>query len=166
MWLYLLRHGEAEDKFDKEDAARALTKEGREDVAAVALAVSPLLKRPARVLSSPYLRAEQSAEVFRETAGVEEKLVLTAALKPEGSWGALKAELDRLVDEGVDAVVAVGHNPSMSEMCGAIVGGSAEVRLQMKKGAIACFRVDELHGRTPGELHWMVTPRMVRSLGK
>lgn len=166
MRLYLLRHGEAEDKLGVDDAARALTKKGREDIAAVAVAVSPLLKRPVRVLSSPYLRAEQTAEVFREAADTEQKLRLTAAMLPEGSWAALKAELDRMVEEGVESVVAVGHNPSISEMCGAIVGGSSSVRVQMRKGAIACFDIDDLHGRFAGELRWMVTPKAVRSLGR
>ncbi len=166
MRLYLLRHGAAEDKLGKEDAARALTKEGREDVAAVAVAVSPLIKRPVRVLSSPYLRAEQTAEVFRETVGAEGKLELTAALLPEGSWAALKGELDRLVEEGAEHVVAVGHNPSLSEMCGAIVSGTPFARVQMKKGAMACFAIDDLHGKMAGELQWMVTPRMVRRLSQ
>jgi phosphohistidine phosphatase len=164
MKLYLLRHGEAEDKLGKQDAARALTKEGREDIAAVSMAVAPLIKRPVRVLSSPFLRAEQTAELFREAVAADHKLDLTAALLPEGSWPALKAELDRLVEEGAQSVVAVGHNPSISEMCGAIVAGSPSVRVQMKKGAIACFEVDDLHGRAAGELQWMLTPRTVRSM--
>ena len=132
----------------------------------MAVAVSPMVKRPLHVLSSPYLRAEQTAEVFRETAGIDRKIELTAALLPEGSWGALIAELDRLVEAGVENVVAVGHNPSISEIAGMIVGGSAFVRVQMKKGAMACFNVDELHGKVAGELQWMITPRMVRSLAR
>jgi len=166
MRLYLLRHGAAEDKLGKPDAARALTKEGREEVAAIAVAVAPLVKRPFRVLSSPYLRAEQTAEVFREAARAEEKLLLTDALLPEGSWAALKGELEKLAAEGVEAVVAIGHNPSISEMCGTIVGGSPEVRVQMKKGAIACFEVDDLDGRPAGELQWLLTPRTVRSTAR
>ncbi len=164
MRLYLLRHGAAEDKLGKSDAARALTKEGREDIAAVAVAVAPLLKRPLRIITSPYLRAEQTAEVFREVARAEEKLRLTEAMLPEGAWGALKPELEKLVEEGVHSVVAVGHNPSISQMCGMIVGGSDGVRIQMKKGAIACFEVDTLHGRPAGELRWLLTPRTVRSM--
>jgi phosphohistidine phosphatase len=163
VWLYLLRHGQAEEKAGKDDAARALTKAGREDVASVAMAVAPLLHRPLRILSSPYLRAEQTAEIFRETAAAAQKLEPCEQMLPESSWGALRPLLERLAGEGAGAIIAVGHNPSISEMCGTIVGGAGEVRIPLSKGAMACLEIDNLHGRPAGELKWLITPKTVRA---
>ena len=163
MWLYLLRHGEAEEKPGKDDAARALTKAGREDVTTVALAVAPLLHRPLRILSSPYLRAEQTAEIFRETAAAAQKLEPCDQMLPESSWAELRAVLDKLAAQGAGAIIAVGHNPSISEMCGTIVGGAGDVRIPLSKGAMACLEIDNLHGRPAGELKWLITPKTVRA---
>ena len=70
MRLFLVRHGSAEEKAGRADSERALTQEGRHEVASVCPAIAAALEPPTRLLSSPYLRAEQTAEILRETLGI------------------------------------------------------------------------------------------------
>lgn len=158
MRLYLVRHGHAEDKAGKEDAARALTPAGRRDIAAVASYIAHGLESPVRVLSSPYLRAEQSAEILREALRLEGKLHATEALLPESDWPALRAHLLELEAGGVRSVIAVGHNPSISMICASIIAGSSDARIELPKGAVACIELDSFESRQPGDLRWLVTP--------
>lgn len=161
--LYLVRHGIAEEKGGKADAERTLTNQGRKDVAAVALALAGLVERPVKILSSPYLRAEQTAEIVRETLKVEEKLRVTDALSPESDWPTLRALLEEAEEDDAASVIAVGHNPSMSEICAAIVAGTTDARIALAKGAAACIELDDLHGRPAGELKWILTPSTIRA---
>lgn len=166
MRLFLVRHGTAEEKLGKRDPERALTKEGREEVALVAPLLAAALEEPLRLLSSPYLRAEQTAEVLREKMGLDEKIAPTDALLPESDWSALRGILDTFEGDGVKTVVAVGHNPSISLMVSRIVAGEDDARISMPKGAVACLDVDRLHGRPAGELKWLLTPKALRALKK
>jgi len=159
--IYLVRHGHAEEKAGKDDAARALTAAGRRDIAAAAPCVAASLDRPLRVICSPYLRAQQSAEILRELLRIEERLQVSEALLPESDWGALREVLERFEEEGVRSVIAVGHNPSISQICASIVAGSPEARIELSKGSVACLEVDNLHGRPPGDLRWLVTPSLL-----
>lgn len=150
------------EKLGKSDAERALTTQGRDDTILVADRLRGALEEPLRLLSSPYLRAEQTAEILRERLGINQKIAPTNALLPEGDWGQLRPVLEPMLAEGVAAAVAVGHNPSISLILAKIVSGSEDARLSMAKGAAACIELDNLHGRPAGELKWLVTPRVLR----
>lgn len=166
MRLFLVRHGAAEEKLGKGDPERALTKEGREEVALVAPVLKAALDEPLKLLSSPYLRAEQTAEVLREKMELDEKIAPTDALLPESDWSALRGILETFERDGVKAVVAVGHNPSIELMVSRIVAGEDDARISMPKGAVAYLEVDRLHGRPAGELKWLVTPKALRAKKK
>jgi phosphohistidine phosphatase len=160
--LYLVRHGAAEDKGGRPDAERALTAQGREDVAIVASAIGPTVERPLNLVSSPYLRAEQTAEVLREALRFPEKIEPSDALLPESNWPKLRDVLARQEAAGVHTIIGVGHNPSISQICATILSGSDEVGLDFAKGAVACLDLEDLQGRPAGSLRWLVTPHMVR----
>lgn len=162
MRLYLVRHGAAEDKAGREDAARALTARGREDVALVAAAVGSDVERPLHIVSSPYLRAEQTAEILREALKLDEKIEPSEVMLPESDWPHLRELLTRYGSAGIKTVVAVGHNPSISLICARIIAGSEDVGLDFSKAAVACIDIDNLQGRPAGQLRWLVTPHAIR----
>jgi phosphohistidine phosphatase len=56
--------------------------------------------------------------------------------------------------------MVVGHNPSMEEFLGKLIGDGAEAGVEMKKGAVAKVEVD----RKMAALHWCLTPKLVRIL--
>lgn len=162
MRLFLVRHGTAEDKGGGSDAERALTPEGREEVADVSGSIRAAMDEPAALLSSPYLRAEQTAEVLRERLKLAAKLRATDALLPEGGWDALRPVLEDLHRQGVRAVIAVGHNPSISMMVGEALSREDGASIAMAKGAVACLDLDDLRRRPAGALKWLVTPKSLR----
>ena len=166
MRLFLVRHGTAEEKLGRADAERALTEAGRVEVAEVCAAIAAGLEGPARLLSSPYLRAEQTAEILREHLRMDAKIEPSEALLPEAEWPALRDALEALAAKGARTVVAVGHNPSISLMAARICAGDEEARISFSKGAVACIEIDELHGRPAGELKWLVTPKALRAAKK
>jgi phosphohistidine phosphatase len=163
MRLYFVRHGTAEEKLGKNDPERALTKEGREEIELVAPYLEAAVEEPMKLISSPYLRAEQTAEILREALGNREKIAPTNALLPDADWASLRKVLEDFDGAGAKSVVAVGHNPSISEMVARIVAGEDDARISMAKGAVACLEIDHLHGRPAGELKWLLTPKALRA---
>lgn len=162
MRLFLVRHGSAEDPAGRADPERALTDEGRREVAEVSGAIAAAMEAPIEVLSSPYLRAEQTAEVLREILGIKPKLRATDAMLPDSDFGALRPALADLGARGTRTVIAVGHNPSISIMVGQAVAGGDGARVAMAKAAVACIDLDDLNGRAAGELRWLISPKAVR----
>ncbi len=109
MDLFLLRHGIAEERFDGLDhPERALTCEGLARTAAVARS---LVKRGVQVdllLTSPFRRALETAQIAMD-AGLASELRVEAALEPGGSVEALVRNLS-------GRVCLVGHEPDLSSL--------------------------------------------------
>jgi phosphohistidine phosphatase len=125
--LILVRHAEAAP--GEPDDLRPLTPAGRER--ARELAEELASARPATVLSSPLLRARETAEAIGAAAGLEPKI--DERLAP----GATVDDLRDAVDGHADPVVVVGHQPDCSELVLALTGrevrfpagSSAEIEL-------------------------------------
>jgi len=157
MKLLLLRHAAAEDaRPGLSDADRALTPRGRERMTA---AVPGLLARglqPARLLSSPLLRACQTAELVAEASGMPVEVVeALAALPSEELLSKLRGE---------DAL-AVGHEPWISQLCAWLATGriGAAGAFPFKKGGAALLEGDP----EPGGMRLLafLPPRVLRALG-
>jgi phosphohistidine phosphatase len=153
MNLYFLRHGIAEDDSpDGTDASRQLTDEGVSKLRASRLGFARLGVRVDLLLTSPLVRARQTAEIVGPMVGVAPEVA--DALAPGCDAASLLALLD---GRGAERVMIVGHEPDFSGIIGALTGGS---RVVMKKGGLA--RVDLLPGAARGELVWLVPPRGLR----
>jgi phosphohistidine phosphatase len=153
MQIYLLRHGIAEDaRPGGSDADRALTPEGKEKLHRV-------LKRtgiePSLILSSPYKRAVETAEIASEVLGYAGKVVRIEALVPNGSpyavWDELRARKDEI------AVLLAGHEPLMSAIV-AFLLGCPSLQVDMKKAALVRIDCDKPGAKPGGVLKWMLTP--------
>ena len=153
MELYLLRHGEAEPH-SADDARRQLTAKGKRDVRAVCRRAWTAKARPRILLTSPLIRAKETASIAAEVLEVK-KVVETRALLPGASPEMLWQELAKL-PEG-EQVLLAGHEPAMSRLAGFLLGGRAAV--DFKKGALMRISVN---GSLPGVLKWMITPRLAR----
>lgn len=108
--LFLMRHGPAEDgSLSGRDFDRALTSSGRQCVERVAEALRERGERPGRLLSSPLVRARETAEIVARTLNLD--LEVDHQLAPEGDLvQAARGELTR----GTASVMLVGHEPDMS----------------------------------------------------
>jgi len=158
MQIYILRHGEAEPREEpRADAGRALTRKGKSDVRRVLNVAQGAGLAPDCILSSPLVRARQTAAIaikfFGTEAAAETKSLLPAA-RPLVVW----KELGGL--RNVEQVLLVGHEPHLSHLIQFLL--EAPLVMDLKKGALVRIDSDSLLGSPRGVLKWMLTPRLVR----
>jgi phosphohistidine phosphatase len=139
--IWLLRHGEAED--GSPDADRRLTERGESQARAAGLALAKLGVELDVCLTSPKVRARQTAELACEPLGVEPQ--------DEPRLGGGPFDPEELA-AGRDEVLLVGHDPDFSAAVHAATG--AQVR--MKKGGLA--------GLDPGELKVLMRPTEIAAI--
>jgi len=159
MELYLMRHGIAEEgKPGAPDAARRLTPEGTTRTAAMLRLARRTGVRPDLILSSPYVRAAQTADIAREELGVETGIVHIPALVPHGTPESVWRELRDYSE--YQSLMLTGHEPLLGFLTGYLLGAPS-LRVEVKKAAIV--RIDiESPGPVPrGVLRWMMVPAMV-----
>lgn len=157
MRIYILRHGIAEEAGPRtSDFDRELTDEGRKKLAGVLRLAKRAGVRPELVLSSPLVRAVQTAEMAREVLRVEAAMQQTRALVPEASPQSVWEELRGL--RNLDAVLLAGHEPLLSSLTAWLLGAPA-MQVHMGKAAMVCIDLEELRGAPHGLLRWMVNPR-------
>ncbi len=128
--IWLLRHGDAEDEA-VDDASRELTGKGRRQAKAAGKAMKELGVKPDACLTSPKVRARDTALIACESLGIEPEL--TEALRG-GDFD--PAELAA----GRGDVLLVGHEPDFSRAVGLATGG----RIKLKKGGLAAIDGAEL----------------------
>ena len=156
MEIYLLRHGIAEDgRPGMPDAERALTSEGREKLRRVLKRARSADVSLSVVLSSPYLRATQTAEIAAEVLGFKGKVVRTRALKPEATPAEVWEEIRSRHDE--EAILLASHEPLISTAV-AFLLGSPGLEVDMKKGALVRIDCDRFGPKPSGVLKWMLVP--------
>ena len=163
MNLFFLRHGiavEAGAKGCKHDSDRYLTAEGRQKLLQVAAAFTALEVSFDLVLSSPYVRARQTAELIAKRLGLTRGLRLTEHLQPGGSFKALLQEIRQLKPAPASLLI-VGHEPDLSLAASLLVSGSTAVRFELKKAGLIALEAGAL---VPGGavLQYMLTPRQMR----
>lgn len=153
--LHLLRHADAGDPgaWRGDDRLRPLSDKGVRQAERLGQHLARIGFQPDAILTSPKVRAAQTAEIVGRAVGVEvgqdERLGAGVTLTVLG---------DLLGEAAARSVVLVGHDPDFSELL-ATLTGSAE--LPMKKGALA--RIDLRRGTAPGAgvLRWLLPPDLV-----
>jgi len=154
MDLILLRHGKAEDFNAGGDSARELVEKGREQARRAARLLKGAKCRPEIVLTSPLVRARQTADEFCEAAEVPGAVIqgwLACGMSPER---ALK-ELTGFCE--FKRVAIVGHEPDFSGLIEWLLGTSCG-GVDFKKGAIACLRIDP--PARHGLLRFLIPPKL------
>jgi len=155
--VYFLRHGIAADRgeWKGDDFERPLTAEGRERMEREAKALAKLGLEPGAIVTSPLLRAKQTAEILADALKMRKKLVEDERVAQNFDRVKLAGVLQD--HAGVDEVVIVGHEPDFSALVGDLVGGAA---IALKKGGLAC--VESTSASAPaGELLWLIPPKVL-----
>jgi phosphohistidine phosphatase len=158
MQIYLLRHGVAEDaRPGHPDSERALTSEGREKLKRVLKRARTAGVAPSLILSSPYRRALETADVAAEAFGYQGRVVRTRALVPEASpfdvWDEIRSRRDE------SAVLLASHEPLMSSLAAFLLGSPA-LQVDIRKAALVRVDCDRLGAEPKGVLKWMLTPAL------
>ena len=152
--LWLLRHGEAVPHDSKPDAERELTPRGRRQSEAAGVALAALNVEFAACYTSPKVRARETAQLACQALNIEPE---DAPALADGF--SRDDALELLLPHDAEArVLAVGHEPSFSQVVYDITGG----RVDFKKGGIAAMRVE----RGSGELLVLMRPRELEALAR
>src|SRR5215470_14557464 len=145
MKLYLVRHGVATQKLGgavQNDAQRPLTEEGREETRLVASAIKRLGVKPDLILTSPLVRAHQTAEILAEVLADGAALRMCEALAPGGTASDLYKFL-RDFKQG-EEVFAVGHEPDMGRLAATILWAGPELDMPFKKSGVCRIDVSSM----------------------
>lgn len=161
MEIYFLRHANAgESKLNRtKDEQRPLDKLGIEQCHIVGRALAGLKIAPDAIISSPLLRARQTAEIVASQTGHEDQVIIDDAMRPEASYEQFEELLARHKDK--DAIMLVGHNPSQTEFLNRLLTGGQGEPIDFKKAAVA--RVD-VEPAKPAVLKWMIPPKAVKAI--
>ncbi len=168
MNLYFLRHGIAEDRNPakhKDDSQRALTDEGIEAMRLEVKAFKALKLDFDHILSSPYLRARQTAEITAEGLGIKKRLKFSDHLACGGDPKKLVKDLATNY-YSKDNILLVGHEPYLGDLIGLMISGSAHASIQMKKGGLCKVAVEYPAFALCGTLKWLLTPNQLIKLGE
>lgn len=160
MEIYLLRHGIAEDtSAGGGDADRALTGQGKKKLRSVLEAAADAGVCPALIITSPYRRAVQTAEIAAEVLEYKGDLLRSRALLPESEASQVWEEIR--LHKDVDAVLLAGHEPLFSATVAYLLG-CATLQVDFKKGALARVDTDSFGAHPRCVLKWLLTPRLIR----
>ena len=162
--LYLIRHGIAANRGEAfpDDTKRPLTSDGISRLRKEARALAKLGVEFDQVVTSPLVRARQTADVFVQTASPHPPVAVCDALAPGNSAAAVIEDLGRF--ERRARVALVGHEPNMGELAARLLGTRRAI--EFKKGAICRIDVAALPPTRPGRLIWFATPRILRIMAK
>jgi phosphohistidine phosphatase len=142
------------------DNDRPLTPEGEDKFREAAKGLARLLDRPDALLTSPWLRARQTAKIAASAWGGPEPKQTDALAS-----GSFEAQAEVLDEYPEDATVAIfGHEPWVSQLLARLIGTRQDQRLTFKKGGAALVDVP---GRLAdgGALVWYLPPKLLRKLG-
>ena len=165
MDLYLLRHAIAVDgeQFAGDDSERPLTVEGAKKMRRIAKGMRKLKLSFDAILSSPYRRARETAQIVAEQFHMRRHLRLTNTLTPRGNRRALIDEIARL-ERNAQSILLAGHEPYLSTLAASLVFGRPAVGLILKKGGLCKLSSEHVRNGRCAELEWLLTPRQLMAL--
>lgn len=168
MKIYLVRHGIAGDHIfgaPNADAQRRLTAEGKSETKDVAFGLKRIGINPKLIITSPLVRAKETAEIFHKVLGVKEELIITEALAPGSTANAVYKMLKQILKvHFVDEIMLAGHEPDMGYLAGNLLSQGSEMDIPFKKSAVCRIDVSDVPPTQPGTLKWFVTPKIASML--
>jgi phosphohistidine phosphatase len=169
--LYLLRHGDAGRRTaivaGENSSELPLTIAGREEIAVIARSLKHLNIKFDAIISSPLKRAVQTAKIIAKALVIEKEISVWNELVPEGNRSKLYQRLNQYTREST--ILMVGHQPYLTNIISDMIFQkrvNQVGQINLKKAGLAKIRVTSLTPNTSGELRWLLTPRILKSLAK
>ncbi len=165
MNLYIVRHAIAVEPgtpgYD-DDSQRPLTDTGRKKMKKIVKGLRQLEVELDLILTSPYVRARDTAEILASGFKMKKKIAFTDNLIPPGNF-------DRLIDEigekyNVDNLALVGHEPMLSSFISFLMTGNPDAAITLKKGGVCLLSADDLRQERRAALQWLLTPAIMVEL--
>jgi phosphohistidine phosphatase len=155
MNLYLIRHAIAVEEYE-DDSQRPLTDKGKKKMRSIAKGLRALGVEFDLILSSPYVRAVETAEVLADVFKMKKEVQFSENLVPSGDPGLLIAEMNEKYSVG--SIALVGHEPFLSSLIGLLVADNANADITLKKGGVCSLSADDLHHTRKATMDWLLTP--------
>lgn len=163
--LYLVRHATATEGLSagiRSDAERPLIDDGKKEAQAVANALYRMGVKPDAFVTSPLVRARQTAEIFAEIFGQKGDVHFSEALAPGGARTQLWKDIQAI--KRANEVFLFGHQPDMSFLAATLLDAGDEFDMPFKKAGVARIDVYDLPPTSPGTLKWFITPKLVKAM--
>lgn len=160
--LYVLRHGIAVESGTpgfENDSDRPLTSEGESKMREIARGMRAMNESFDRVLSSPHLRARQTAEIFADDPGLE--IEFTRLLEPQGNPERLIKAIAARADR---SILLVGHQPFLSQLISVLISGNLDTHIELKKGGLCKLTSESLTYGKCATLNWLLVPKHLRRI--
>ena len=162
MEIYILRHGIAVQRGTpgyKKDSDRPLTEDGIDKIRQVVEAMLAMELKFDLILSSPYVRAAETAKIVAEELDAE--VTFTEFLLPDGNPLELIREIN---GNKPPRVLLVGHEPDLSRLISHLISGDSDVSIELKKGGLCKLTAGNLTFGQCATLNWLLTPKQLRTL--
>lgn len=164
MNLYLIRHAIAEEESPSgEDSQRELTDKGAKKMRLIAKGLRTLGVDFDLILTSPYTRAHQTAEILADVFKIKKQVTVSENLVPMGDPDLLLAEINEKYS--VLSLAIVGHEPYLSTFVSLLTAGGTPVEMTFKKGGVCHLSTDDLHHTHKATLEWLLTPGVLVEIG-
>jgi phosphohistidine phosphatase len=163
--LYIMRHGIAVLRGPAtmmDDAKRPLTPEGKQKMREIASGLVDAGMDVDWIVSSPLVRAAETAEIVREALKSQPPLDFCEALRPGGAPEALISFLAKRTNRC--RALVVGHEPDLGQLAARLIGAGRNANMPFKKGGCCQITFSEFPPKAPGRLVWWLTPRVMRKL--
>lgn len=167
MNLYIVRHAiavEAGTPGYDDDSQRPLTDDGRKKMKKIVKGLRQFDIKLDKILTSPYVRARDTAEILADGFKLKEEVAFTDNLIPPGNFDQL---IDEIVEKhAVASLALVGHEPMLSSFISFLMTGKPDAALMLKKGGVCLLSADDLHRERRATLQWLLTPAIMVELSK
>ena len=163
MLIYILRHATAVQRgtsvYPNDD--RPLTEDGIDKMEKAARGIATLIDGIDVIVTSPLLRAQETAKIAADALGAKHKIELCKELLPGSSMKKLLLYLAKY--KNLNRIILVGHEPDLGYLASALLGSENSV-IEFKKGSLCCIEISGLPPRGSGTLQWHLQPKHLRGL--
>lgn len=163
--LYLIRHGLAEEYCGKDypnDALRPLSAKGIEKLEKSLAAFFQLSVACDQIISSPYLRALQTAEII-QTIYSDIAIETHQQLIPSASTEQFIHSLSKMKLK--ENIILVSHEPFLSHLISKLISNHS-CSIHVKKGSLIYLKMFRKYQSFEAELQWILTPKQLKLLAK
>jgi phosphohistidine phosphatase len=167
MNIYIIRHAIAVNRGTpqyEDDSQRPLTDKGKKKMRQIARGLLALGVDFDLILSSPYVRAKETAEILAEVLKTKTAVAFSENLIPMGDPDLLIAEMNEKYN--VNSIALVGHEPHLSTLISLLVSENASLDMTLKKGGVCRLSADDLHHNRKAALEWLLTPGILVEIGE
>ncbi len=163
--IFILRHGIAVEPGAPgySDSQRPLTPRGISEMHLIAKGMKKLGLEFDLVLSSPYVRARQTAEIIAEELGIQKKLKFSETLASGADPRSVLKELKEKYSE-MGSLLLVGHEPFLSGLISLMITGNKNASLEFKKGGLCKLSDCSFDSSGLAVLKWLLTPKQLMLL--